>query len=425
MWTTVRLGLSLSRDTALDRSESFVQWLIPRAPNVRSLTVVTRRADSAAGEGLLRKTSLVQANIVSAITLVGPHLQELSVQWAGQLVISGWSATLSALRVASFAAESVVVRPGLGYLSNLRDLRFKSVAAPLVVADAVSDPRSTSTLPRGLLPPGLFALRMDNCRLTALPPSVAALRQLTDLVLSNNELAPSDLAPLSQMTTLRQLTLMGTRMSRLPQALSTLTALRVLYLDGVAGAADADEVPTHAQVSAALGPLRLLGILSLGSSRLDRFPTALTGLSRLRALYLDNNPGLATLPDGPYLRGLRVLGMDWRTLFASHALLSGAPRLRKLCLTAFGGIDAETMEGAGADEVSESLMTHPSLQLLLLPMVDGNRVERLFIAPLNVALRLSASPQVEVKAVTYSGISNEWIEWLEEVEAEERSLASL
>ena len=64
-------------------------------------------------------------------------------------------------------------------------------------------------------------------------------------------------------------------------------------------------------------------------------------------------------------------------------------------------------------------MSLPSLRLLLLPMVDGNRLP-LRMSPLNVALRLSACPRVEVRAVGYADISNEWNEWLTRIEVEEQ-----
>jgi hypothetical protein len=58
-------------------------------------------------------------------------------------------------------------------------------------------------------------------------------------------------------------------------------------------------------------------------------------MSTLRALYLDNND-LTSLPDGDYLSGLRVLGIDWRLLASSHTVLRRASKLRKICLMSFG-----------------------------------------------------------------------------------------
>lgn len=59
---------------------------------------------------------------------------------------------------------------------------------------------------------------------------------------------------------------MGTRMGNLPSVLSTLTSLRVLYLDGVISqVADGQNGAPYGSV---LEPLHNLGILSLGSSKL-------------------------------------------------------------------------------------------------------------------------------------------------------------
>jgi Leucine-rich repeat (LRR) protein len=445
MWAAgVRLELSLGLLAAAERSEVFVRWLVIRAPHLQSLSIIARRsadasapalnpiaaavgaagANGAIGGGEPAPVSQIEAicgaNVAAALAVAGPHLRELSVEWDGQFILSGWAATLISLRIASFSAEELTVRPGLGSLPCLRDLRLKSVTAPLTL-------NGPSSL---LLPSHLKALRMDGCHLRSLPPAVANLRHLTDLVLSNNALTQNDLEPLSRMTTLMQLTLMGTRMSHLPPALSSLTNLRVLYLDGVAGGGGVGGVhmgeaggglfalDTDRQICEALGPLRNLGILSLGSSRLGQFPSDLAEKSSLRVLYLDNNPSLATLPDGIYLRRLYVLGLDWRVLFASHAVLRGAPLLRKLCLTSLGGVEEVPAEERDEDAVTETLLTHPNLCQVLLPMVDGNRLP-LFIPALNVTLRLAASQRIKVQAVTYGGISNEWIEFLVDLDSKE------
>jgi Leucine-rich repeat (LRR) protein len=440
MWAVgVRLELSLNLPGATERSEVFVRWLVSRAPHLQSLSIIAQRSPDApapaqnptAATGIAPEPAPVSqieavcgANVAAALAVAGPHLRDLSVEWDGQLVLSGWAATMTSLRIASFSAEKLTVRPGLGSLPCLRDLRLKSVTSPLLLTGP----------PASLLPARLKALRMDGCHLSQLPPSVANLSHLTDLVLSNNALTQADLEPLSRMTTLQQLTLMGTRMSHLPPALSSLTNLRVLYLDGVAGggggvngnglqfAAAPGVGPfdfnNDRQICEALGPLRNLGILSLGSSRLGQFPSDLAELSSLRVLYLDNNPSLAALPDGIYLRRLCVLGLDWRVLFASHSVLRGAPALRKLCLTSLGGVEEVPADERDEDAVAETLLTHPTLNQVLLPMVDGNRLP-VFIPALQVALRLAASPRIEVQAVTYGGISNEWIEFLIELEQKE------
>ena len=412
MWGAVRLELSpVDAPNAVEKSEAFVHWLVPRASNLQSLSIIGRRT----GEGVALDANpnatspgeaMAMANIVAALAMSGPHIKELSMEWDGPMVLSGWAATLTSLRIASFAATELTIRPGLNCLPHLRDLRLKSLALPLAFA------------PSAMLPTQLQALRMDGCHLRQLPPAVASLHHLTDLVMSNNLLTPEELKPLSRMTSLQQLTLMGTRMSRLPSVLSTLTALRVLYLDGVTSTAAPGDNPTHTQICDTLGSLRNLGILSLGSSRLLQFPPSLESFMALRVLYLDNNPLLSSLPDGLYLRRLRVLGLDWKVLFASHAVLRGAPMLRKLCLTSLGGVEDVSTEERDEDAVAETLLSYLDLRQVLLPMVDGNRLP-VYLAPLNLMLRLAANPKIEVQAVTYGGISNEWIEFLVELEKRE------
>ena len=140
---------------------------------------------------------------------------------------------------------------------------------------------------------------------------------------------------------LQQLTLMRCRLARLPASLSTLTSLRVLYLDmGFAGPPLEGALPMAEQADAVLAPLERLAILSMGACHLREVPRCLMRATALRVLYLDDNE-LGALPTGSYLGALRVLGVDWRVLFASHARLGDAPRLTKLCLTSIGkGVEA-------------------------------------------------------------------------------------
>lgn len=456
MWKSVKLDLWITHESSTTISESFIHWVLPRAPRIESISIIGHRPVSSTDDGTTATTpgqqqqqsvtsspSIVAANMAAALALVGPYLLELVIEWEGDLILSGWTSALTSLRVASFIAEQLIVRPGLGHLKHLHDIRFKSLTSPLILGNSQrtdvaghgnvnndaamnlqnNPPSSPSQFLKHsfLLPPCLSALRMDGCQLRQLPPCVTSLQHLTDLVLSNNALDTNELSALSTMTSLQQLTLMGTRMPRIPRSLSQLTNLRVLYLDGVASVAMPHDTPTHQQVNDALGALRNLGILSLGSSRLDQFPSALADMTSLRALYLDNNPYLEAIPVGQYLLKLRVLGIDWKVLYSSSHVMTHATMLRKLCLTSMGGVeaaDASLCEG----EVSAALLGHPSLKQVLLPMVDGNRLP-LLISPLNVALSLAAaSPRIAVQAVKYSGISNEWIEFLNELEMEEGKL---
>ena len=88
------LGLSLNSPTCVERTEGFLAWLVPRAASVQQLTVITRRSGSgdAAGE------ALVWNNVVAALALAGPNLLHLTLEWSGELVITAWAATLTALQ---------------------------------------------------------------------------------------------------------------------------------------------------------------------------------------------------------------------------------------------------------------------------------------------------------------------------------------
>ena len=264
-----------------ERTECFLAWLIPRARAVAKLTIAARRDDAAAAaaggagspsgaaslgplhlqvggqagwmhvaaggvhlhamkddatyEPLQSVTpkldhtaassssclQLLWSNLVSALTLMGPSLRHLSIEWPDELQLGAWMATLAALEVggwgcaavpplraprrvevcrravnkrqlvrlalpprlpagcllpplvltvppppspaslplhrqsASFTAPRIVVRPGLGSLPALTDLRFRS-SKKLVARVLVQSIDSA-------LPP-LFAPSCRSCR---------------------------------------------------------------------------------------------------------------------------------------------------------------------------------------------------------------------------------------------------------------------
>ncbi|EFN50979.1 hypothetical protein CHLNCDRAFT_141629 [Chlorella variabilis] len=104
----------------------------------------------------------------------------------------------------------------------------------------------------------------------------------------------------------------------------------------------------------------------------------------------------------------------------SHMVLRHAPSLSKLCLMSMGKLEAEAAVSTESDvaAVVASLRDHPSLKQVLLPSLDGHR-SQLYIAALNVLIGISRSPRLEVRAVTYHGICNEWLDWLREQDAAE------
>ena len=99
-----------------------------------------------------------------------------------------------ATQSASFTAPLIVVRPGLGSLPNLLDLRFRStrhplqLGAPTAASAAARWGGSAAALAPPVLPPHLLKLRLEGCHLTEVPPALLRLTALEDLVLSDNDL---------------------------------------------------------------------------------------------------------------------------------------------------------------------------------------------------------------------------------------------
>lgn len=341
-------------------------------------------------------------------------------------------ATLLRLKCGSFTAPLVVVRPGLGSLTAFHDIRLKSQRSALQFRGSNNNTSNTSML----LPASLRTLRAEGCNLTELPLPIMSLPSLEDLVLTNNNLVEADMSGLSRLTSLKQLTLMGCRMTHLPPSIAQLSDLRVLYLD--MGLSNTIE-PVAEQCCRILPHLGRLSILSAGTCELAEFPSVLTQSTSLRVLYLDNN-AMTALPDGPYLDGLLVLGIDWKVLMSSYEMLmSKALCLTKLCLMSLGraerdgsggnngGRAAHNNNAAAAanttggdvdtDAIVAALSTHPALRLILFPMIN-NAKSQLSPGLLNVIINLSRTKHLDVRATTYSGINNEWLDWLQDLEQE-------
>ena len=86
LWESVELQLSLSDTHALERTEGFLAFLIPRAAAVHKLAIAAERGGSAAAAAAAdagasgplphltaAHLSLVFSNLVSALTLMGAH----------------------------------------------------------------------------------------------------------------------------------------------------------------------------------------------------------------------------------------------------------------------------------------------------------------------------------------------------------------
>lgn len=339
-------------------------------------------------------------------------------------------ATLLRLKCGSFTAPLVVIRPGLGGLTAFHDIRLKSQRSALQFRG------SSNSNNNALLPASLRTLRAEGCNLTELPPSIISLPALEDLVLTNNNLGEADMSGLSRLTSLKQLTLMGCRMTHLPPSIAQLSELRVLYLDmGLSNTVE----PVSEQCCRILPHLDRLSILSAGTCELTEFPSVLTQSISLRVLYLDNN-AITSLPDGPYLDGLLVLGIDWKVLLSSYEMLMvKALRLTKLCLMSLGRAERDIGGGAmnggraahnnnnnadvDTDALVTALSTHPALHLILFPMIN-NAKSQLSPGLVNAIIDLSRIEHLDVRATTYSGINNEWLDWLQALEEHETAMVA-
>lgn len=123
LWESVELTLTLPDPSLLERIECFLEWLIPRAAAVEKLSILAERGEgaptTAAPIGPLHH-QLVWSNLVSALTLMGPTLRHLTIDWPDDLQLSAWVATLVALevrwrgRLARVALDLVLFFAGCG-----------------------------------------------------------------------------------------------------------------------------------------------------------------------------------------------------------------------------------------------------------------------------------------------------------------------
>lgn len=104
LWECVELSLTLPDAAILERIECFLAWLIPRAAAVEKLTIVAERGEAPPSPSFgPLQLQLVWSNLVSALTLMGPTLRHLAIDWPDDLQLSAWMATLVALEVSRAA----------------------------------------------------------------------------------------------------------------------------------------------------------------------------------------------------------------------------------------------------------------------------------------------------------------------------------
>ena len=193
----------------------------------------------------------------------------------------------------------------------------------------------------------------------------------------------NSLGVLSTLGSLRSLNFTDAR--QLPACLPVLTQLEELevYPEGALSAEDA------ATLGSTLEKLHQLTCLGLNSTSLANPPAGLTEMTRLQRLLLWNRnaaPGSASLPPGPWLGGLRWLGLAWPAACSSVTALAAACQLEHLVIT--GRPDRHADDAGPWDAFWNFVLSHQSLRCLSLHFSDGWPGSRaLFDAVLRVARR--------------------------------------
>jgi hypothetical protein len=148
----------------------------------------------------------------------------------------------------------------------------------------------------------------------------------------------------------------------LPACLPTLTQLEELNVYNY-GDLSADDA---AILGAALGQLHQLTCLGLGSTSLTTVPPTILEMKRLQRFLLWNGFGRplgAGLPLGPWLEGLRWLGLTWLDAVSSVTALAAASQLERLVIT--GRPDRRADDDAGTWTAFWNFVeSHPPLRCL-------------------------------------------------------------
>ncbi|MCC3569055.1 MAG: leucine-rich repeat domain-containing protein [Microcoleus sp. PH2017_31_RDM_U_A] len=180
---------------------------------------------------------------------------------------------------------------------------------------------------------GAKTLNLSDLELTKLPEAIASLTQLEKLYLHNNQLTKLPEA-IASLTELQQLYLHNNQLTKLPEAIASLTQLRGLYLS---------------------------------SNQLRELPEAMVFLTELRLLYLHNNPLNSDLA-AAYEQGTKALLQYLRakaeaqiTLNEAKLILIGEGEVGKSCLLGALREDEwlESRPTTHGIEIKPVIVTHP------------------------------------------------------------------
>jgi hypothetical protein len=168
---------------------------------------------------------------------------------------------------------------------------------------------------------GARELDFRGLKLRELPEAIASLTQLRVLYLHNNQLTelPEAIASLTQ---LQELDLSNNQLTELPEAIASLTQLRVLYLHNN----QLTELPE------AMASLTQLRVLYLHNNQLTELPEAIASLTELHLLHLSGNQ-LTELPESiECLTWLQELNLNNNKLRELPEAITSLTRLQELNL---------------------------------------------------------------------------------------------
>ncbi|XZO02459.1 MAG: COR domain-containing protein [Microcoleus sp.] len=164
-------------------------------------------------------------------------------------------------------------------------------------------------------------LDLSDMKLRELPEAIASLTHLRLLNLFNNQLTELPEA-IASLTHLQRLFVSNNQLTELPEAIASLTHLRVLYLDNN----QLTELPE------AIASLTQLQRLFVNNNQLTKLPEAIVSLTQLRVLYLDNNQ-LTELPETiASLTQLRTLYLNNNQLRELPEAIASLTQLQELNL---------------------------------------------------------------------------------------------
>ena len=163
------------------------------------------------------------------------------------------------------------------------------------------------------------SLDLSSNQLTALPPEISKLTNLTELNLSGNQLTaiPPEISKLTNLTELR---LSGNQLTALPPEISKLTNLTELRL-------------SYNQLTALPPEITNLTVLDLSRNQLTALPPEISKLTNLTALGLSSNQLTALPPEISKLTNLTKLRLSYNQLTALPPEISKLTNLTALGLS--------------------------------------------------------------------------------------------